>query len=264
MGGKSAAATGTGPALGSVLSGAQSMTAAGATKGAALSGMAAWLGGGVTVGVGVALVVQTMSAAPPPMELPRHAPSTAPVTTAAATATTKTTETETETETEAHAHKPPPVAGTAAEPAGQPAPAGSGIVERLAPETTPMAAEPPPRVRELATVTPRVREDANVPFSLEQEARALAEVQRALRDGRVSEALALLAEQDRRYRSGALGAERAAARALALCASGRFAEARPIGERFSREHARSPLADRVRRNCLDPNANAPQSAKGSK
>jgi hypothetical protein len=222
---KSAAATGTGQALAGV-------AASGATKAVALSGVAAWLGGSVTVGVGVALVAQAISASPPPV----------------ATATD-----------------------------GEIAPAASSVVERLAPKTPAAPAlraresAAPPGARESAAVPSDARESAAVPsgaresaavpsdarqlaavpLSLEQEARALAEVQRALRDGRASEALVLLAEQGKRYKSGALGVERAAARALALCAAGRFTEARPLAERFSRDYAGSPLADRVRRNCLD-------------
>jgi hypothetical protein len=229
----SAAVTTTAAGTGQALAG---VAASGANKAVALSGVAAWLGGSVTVGVGVALVVQAMSASPPPVELPAVAASTASVTTAPATTATTTTA---------------PLATVTVAPEApvgpEIAPVSSGTVEPPAKPT------PAARVRE-AVASP-VRDTVNVPLSLEREARALAEVQRALRDGRGSEALTLLAEQDRRYPSGALGAERAAARALALCAAGRFREARPLAERFSRDHARSPLAERVRRKCLDPRGN---------
>src|SRR5690606_39170338 len=172
-------------------------------------------------------VVQAISASQPPAELPPVAPSVAPAAMAPATATPGAREM---------------VPAREGVPARETASVASGVVERQAkPGATAPARE---------TASPPTREKGNVPLSLEQEARALAEVQRALRDGRASEALALLAEQDQRYESGALGVERAAAHALALCASGRFAEARPIAERFSRGNARSPLAERVRRRCL--------------
>ncbi|HEY6728660.1 MAG TPA: hypothetical protein VI197_31830, partial [Polyangiaceae bacterium] len=76
----------------------------------------------------------------------------------------------------------------------------------------------------------------------------LARVQRALRDGDATTALALLDDQDRRFRGGSLAAERAAARALAGCAAGR-GQARARAERFVAQHAGSPLAERVQR-CL--------------
>lgn len=85
--------------------------------------------------------------------------------------------------------------------------------------------------------------------SLADEAQGLARVQRALRDGDTSAALALLDEQDRRFRGGSLAAERTAARALATCGSGRRGQL--LAERFVIDHAGSPLAERVQRKCLN-------------
>jgi hypothetical protein len=75
-------------------------------------------------------------------------------------------------------------------------------------------------------------------------------VQRALRDGDPNLALALLDEQDQLYRSGSLGTERAAARALAWCAAGQRTRARTLAERVVADNAGSPLAERVKRKCF--------------
>jgi hypothetical protein len=88
--------------------------------------------------------------------------------------------------------------------------------------------------------------------SLAAEARALEDVQQALRNGDVERALALLDEQDARYRTGTLEEERAAARVLALCQGGLSGRARDAAARFERRWPRSTLMARVRSACRAP------------
>jgi hypothetical protein len=85
--------------------------------------------------------------------------------------------------------------------------------------------------------------------TLTREARALAEVQRALREGRSAEALAMLASQNREFAGGGLGQEREAARIMALCAAGRVAEGRAAAESFLAANAGSPVAAHIRSSC---------------
>lgn len=81
------------------------------------------------------------------------------------------------------------------------------------------------------------------------EARALRDVQQALRAGDSPRALALLAEQERRFARGQLGAARAAARAMALCKGQGAAERRSTTARFEAAWPRSPLLPSVRTAC---------------
>jgi outer membrane protein assembly factor BamD (BamD/ComL family) len=62
-------------------------------------------------------------------------------------------------------------------------------------------------------------------------------------------ALELLRQYDRRFPTGRLQAERAAAGVLALCGAGRSTEAKAAAERFQRRWPRSPLAPRVASTC---------------
>jgi len=70
-----------------------------------------------------------------------------------------------------------------------------------------------------------------------------------LRDGSPSEALAVLDEQDVRFRHGRLQEERAAARVLALCQAGRTAEAKSLAAHFEQAWPRSNLRARVHAAC---------------
>ena len=87
------------------------------------------------------------------------------------------------------------------------------------------------------------------PHGLEEEARALAEVQRALRDAETERALVLLDRMEERFGAGALGTERRAARVLALCGLGRYEEGRALAEHFIANHPTSPLVSRIRAAC---------------
>jgi hypothetical protein len=84
---------------------------------------------------------------------------------------------------------------------------------------------------------------------LTAEARALAEVQRALDQGSPAVALELLRRHERTFAGGALGQERAAARVFGLCALGRKLEAQREGARFLAAAPQSPLAARVKAAC---------------
>ena len=88
--------------------------------------------------------------------------------------------------------------------------------------------------------------------TLTREARALADVQRALREGRSTEALVMLAAQNREFAGGALGQEREAARIMALCTAGRVAEGRPAAERFLTANPGSPVTTHIRSSCGVP------------
>lgn len=70
---------------------------------------------------------------------------------------------------------------------------------------------------------------------------------RALRAGRPTAAMDLLARHRELYGRGKLGTEREALMALALCDLGKTAAARSRAEAFLRRHPGSPLAERVRR-----------------
>ena len=87
--------------------------------------------------------------------------------------------------------------------------------------------------------------------TLEDEAAALKNIQRALRDGEPEKALALLDAEEGSSQRGILAPERAAARVFALCSSGRVGEARVLARRFLTNHADSPLVDRIRKSCVE-------------
>lgn len=93
---------------------------------------------------------------------------------------------------------------------------------------------------------------AFVENQLKAETEALRAAQSALRGGDAARALALLDDQQARYRPGLLQQERAAARVMALCQAGRAAEARAAALRFESDFPRSPLVARVRTSCREP------------
>jgi hypothetical protein len=159
-------------------------------------------------------------------------------------------------------------------PPKPPAPSspGAGVVERTGHEVAEILA--PPNERAVAPspvasppAAPALAATRSFPTSappgattsepagtvtLTREARALADVQRALREGRSTEALAMLAAQNREFAGGALGQEREAARIMALCAVGRVAEGRPAAERFLTANPSSPVATHIRSSCGVP------------
>jgi len=133
--------------------------------------------------------------------------------------------------------------------AGAPGDAGAPVSDRT--RTGPRArALAEPAVRTSSNRQDR-QDHQNLPKSvgLVDEARALAEVQLALRDGQAERALALLSEMDARFGRGALGAERMAAQVLALCGGGRVEQGRALSERFSGVYPNSPLLQRILAAC---------------
>ena len=146
----------------------------------------------------------------------------------------------------AHAPVPPPA---------ESAPAPLGDVSSRAPE--PVTQQPPsasspsaPNARRRAQSAPA--QSAAVQSarpSLAAESRALAAVQRALRDSEPERALGMLDEQDRTFARGVLAEERSAARVMALCDAQRADDAERAKVAFSVRHPKSPLLVRVRESC---------------
>jgi len=86
-------------------------------------------------------------------------------------------------------------------------------------------------------------------LALSVEARALAEVQRDLKEGKNAEALRLVEAQRQQFAHGELQPERDAAKIVALCAVGRVADARAAARAFLANSPRSPFAARIRASC---------------
>jgi hypothetical protein len=84
---------------------------------------------------------------------------------------------------------------------------------------------------------------------LAQEVTILSRAARELRGGRAAEALKALDEHQRKFPSGALAEERRAAKAQALCALGRSAEAKTELSRLARSSPQSASAARAAQFC---------------
>jgi hypothetical protein len=108
------------------------------------------------------------------------------------------------------------------------APAASGAQSPAAPPRTPPAAARPPD-------------------RLAQEVAILSRATRELRSGRAQAALKSIEEHQRRFPAGLLSEERRAAKAQALCALGRIAEAKAELSRLA--NPQSPNAARARQMC---------------
>ena len=110
------------------------------------------------------------------------------------------------------------------------------------------AASTPPAAQRVAA--PKTAPGASIPVQpeshLAEEVALLSKATSALHSGRAQEALATLAEHQRRFPRGALGLQRRAARAQALCQLGRKAEARTELAGLPKA---SPLAARTRQAC---------------
>jgi len=105
---------------------------------------------------------------------------------------------------------------------------------------------------------PATADAAPEPDPLRAETAALRAAQGALRSGDARRALALLDEQDERFRAGSLQEERAAARVLALCQAYGPEGVRGAAERFEQRFPQSALLARVRSACRDRPAPATQ------
>ena len=85
--------------------------------------------------------------------------------------------------------------------------------------------------------------------SIARETDLLAQVQRALQQGRPATALARLNRYDAEFPSGTLHEESIASRVMALCAFGRAKDAERWSAEFFRRYPNSPLCARVRGAC---------------
>jgi hypothetical protein len=121
------------------------------------------------------------------------------------------------------------------------------LVSALPPETMPAAAPGAARASKPRKGSAPAVEAPN--SQLRAETSDLTRAQQALRSGHPAEALALLDQQDARYRGGAMAQERAAARVLALCSAGQKTQARVQAERFEQKWPRSSLLARVKASC---------------
>jgi len=134
-------------------------------------------------------------------------------------------------------------------------PAGSESVGDMPPAPTEPAAVPPPVVAagatpsSLAARAPRPPSSTSANSDLEAEMALIASAQSAIARGDYAAALASLDEHQRSFPKGMLSEERTAARAVALCGSGRQSEGRALATAFLARHATSPLAPRVKSAC---------------
>lgn len=119
-------------------------------------------------------------------------------------------------------------------PAKETRPTPAQVAPAVAPPTPEAAPEPQPSA---------------AGSSLSEEARLIAQAERARNSGNPGRALALLEEHARTYAQGALAQERDAARVLVLCALGRTRDVRESRRRFLHDWPDSALASRVRSAC---------------
>lgn len=139
---------------------------------------------------------------------------------------------------------------TSAPPAAPPAPS---VSLRVAPLSPPPPVEPPAEAPSAAPPAPAEPNAALAPPSsrrapdrLSEEVAILARAAADLRAGRAADALSALNEHQSKFPKGALTLERRAARAEALCALGRFSEARSELARLPKS---SPQAVRASASC---------------
>ncbi len=99
--------------------------------------------------------------------------------------------------------------------------------------------------------------------SIARETEMLAEVQRALQQGRPATALTKLNQYDAAFPSGMLREESIASRVMALCAFGRAKDAEHWAAEFFRRYPNSPLSARVRGACRTAGLPGP-SGQGAK
>jgi outer membrane protein assembly factor BamD (BamD/ComL family) len=84
---------------------------------------------------------------------------------------------------------------------------------------------------------------------LAEEVALLAKAEKAIHDGRASQALRSLDEHEARFRDGALAEQRMAARIQALCMLGRVPEAEAQIDRLAAQSSRSPYLYQAREAC---------------
>jgi hypothetical protein len=123
------------------------------------------------------------------------------------------------------------------------APVASVVSE---PESIPAADSPSTRVEPVAPPASAIRRSSD---RLAQEVALLSRATSALRSGRPAEALVALSEHQSQFPKGVLAEERRAARAQALCALGRRAEAESELARLAQTAPQSPQTARAREVC---------------
>jgi hypothetical protein len=111
----------------------------------------------------------------------------------------------------------------------------------LAPTPTPTPTPAPASTPAASHASPEV----------DEEVRLVGLAYSLLRDGAPARALAVLEEHERRFPDGKLVELRKVTRVLALCQSGRTADARSERDRFLSLYPRSPYSNRVRSACSD-------------
>jgi hypothetical protein len=115
---------------------------------------------------------------------------------------------------------------------------------------SPQAGEPEAQ-RPSASIHAHPSGGARAQSSLSEEVALLSRAETDLHAGRSESALRSLDEHERRFPHGTLEQERIAARAQALCALGRFAEAQAPLEQLARTAPNSPNEERARQACQD-------------
>jgi hypothetical protein len=138
-----------------------------------------------------------------------------------------------------HLPAPPIVLEESPESAGAPSAA------RALPQTARAAPLPADPGSSGASAPARPRESD----TLAREVRILREARAELKGGKPEDALSLLDRHAKLHPRGALAEEQLAARALALCALGRAAEARAVVVRLERIAPRSPQLPKIRSAC---------------
>ena len=106
-----------------------------------------------------------------------------------------------------------------------------------------------PRVARAAEPTEPAVEETKPEQHLEAEMQLIRAADAALRGGRTSEALSLLAQHAERHPQGLLASEREGLNLLARCQSGGGSSVKAAAERYVARAPRSPLAPRLRSAC---------------
>jgi len=123
----------------------------------------------------------------------------------------------------------------------------TALASQRAPSAQPALA-PPSQTPPASTPSPA----ASGPSEVDEEVRLVGLAYSLLHDGAPAKALVVLEEHERRFPNGKLAESRRVTRILALCQSGRTADARAERDRFLSRYPRSPFTNRVRTSCGDP------------
>jgi hypothetical protein len=214
---------------------------AGVAKGLAAAGSLLWVKAVVGVGLATALTATGLHYAQRPVQ--------DPVTTSATTSTLAAV---------APAVSPLNVEAATAAPDLLPQAASAPQTERVRAEPQPQVARAPARVPQRGVrvttapehATPATTGDSAPPSTLLEELSLLRSASQALRAGRASQAQRALQEHERRFPNTVLGHERRGLSVLANCSDGASPQERSVAERFVAATPNSPLAESIRKRCL--------------